>query len=160
MSNSTAGGGLCGGDPVWGGPSAEHVHRTLSVVLQVVTCNGHILEKPNSLEEARQFISAYGPSRPCSTVGSLVLTDTSTGQRVQAVDTATIHFSAVPDTVVEALLAEGTCLQCAGALMVENPHMQPCIARIEGTKDTVMGLCKESLVRLSRELGASAKAPL
>lgn len=49
---------------------------------QVITHAGRILEKPDDAAEARAFLHGYSTG-PCSTVGSLVLTDIDTGLRVQ-----------------------------------------------------------------------------
>jgi hypothetical protein len=38
-------------------------------------------------------------------VGAIAVTNVSTGKRVMALDTATIHFSAMPDDVIETLVA-------------------------------------------------------
>lgn len=49
---------------------------------QVITHAGRILEKPDDATEARAFLHGYSTS-PCSTVGSVVLTDIDSGIRVQ-----------------------------------------------------------------------------
>lgn len=118
---------------------------------QVVTCNGKILEKPLNIEEFRGFVSEYSIF-PCRTVGSVVLTDTATGRRVQGVDTATIYLRPLPQETVEALISEGGIFYCAGGLMIENPLVEPHIDRVEGTLDSVMGLSKELVQRLMQEL--------
>jgi septum formation protein len=58
---------------------------------QVVTCQNRILEKPESIEEAKQFVQQYGIAPP-STVGSCVIHHHPSGIRVSGVDTATIYF--------------------------------------------------------------------
>ena len=40
-----------------------------------------------------------------STVGAIAVTHVSTGKRVLALDTATIHFKAMPETVIETFVA-------------------------------------------------------
>lgn len=75
---------------------------------QVVVHDNRILEKPQNREEARRFIEGYSRT-PCSTVGSIVLTDISTGKRVSGVGTATIYFDPIPSSVIEELLDEGEC---------------------------------------------------
>lgn len=46
------------------------------------------------------------------------------------------------------LCGEGTVLQCAGGLMVEHPLVEPFIARIDGSMDSVMGLSKALVLKL------------
>jgi septum formation protein len=127
---------------------------------QVVTCNGEILEKPESVQEAKEFVGRYG-NNPPSTVGSCVLAHVPSGVRVSGVDTATIHFrSDTPgDDLIERLLKEDDApiLSCAGGLMVEHPFVKEYIERIDGTEDSVMGLSKDLVLKLLQELAAKLK---
>ena len=137
-------------------PSSNHNKGDDWVVLtgdQVVTWEGNILEKPESIEEAKRFVQGYGKS-PCSTVGSCVLTHLPTGITVKGVDTATIHFKPTIDgDLVDKMLAENApILSCAGGLMIEHPLVREHIDRIEGTEDSVMGLSKDLVKRLLDEM--------
>jgi septum formation protein len=126
---------------------------------QVVTCKGAILEKPESIEEARSFVSQY-PQNPPSTVGSCVIHHHPSGIQVSGVDTATVHFrSTLPgDTLVDTLVEQNEpILSCAGGLMVEHPLVQEHVDRIDGTQDSVMGLSKELVLRLLDELAEKLK---
>jgi len=120
---------------------------------QVVTYRGNILEKPDSIEQAKQFVQGYA-SEKCSTVGSCVLTHLPTGLQVSGVDTATIHFkSTIDGELVDRLLeADAPILSCAGGLMIEHPLVKEHIDRIDGTEDSVMGLSKYLVERLLAEL--------
>lgn len=118
---------------------------------QVVVHEDRILEKPVDAAEAREFIRGYGRS-PCQTVGSVVVTDTSSGLQVEGVDTATIHFQPIPDAVIDELVEEGEIFYCAGGLMVEHPKVQPYLDRIDGTEDSVMGLSKMLVQKLIQEI--------
>ena len=126
---------------------------------QVVTCNGAILEKPESVEEAKEFVSQY-PTNPPSTVGSCVLTHVASGIQVSGVDTATVHFRSnfSGAQLVDDLLAENEpILSCAGGLMVEHPKTKANIDRIDGTEDSVMGLSKDLVLRLLKEMEQELK---
>lgn len=81
-------------------------HEILLTADQVVTYDNNILEKPKDIEEARKFIEGYG-LLPCSTVGSIVLTDLNTNQRVEGVDICTIYFDPIPPSIIQQLLDEG-----------------------------------------------------
>jgi len=121
---------------------------------QVVTCAGKILEKPESIEEAKAFVSQY-PPHPPSTVGSCVLTHVPSGIQVSGVDTATVHFRSNfsgADLVDELLAEDQPILSCAGGLMVEHPKTKANIERIDGTEASVMGLSKELVLRLLEEM--------
>jgi septum formation protein len=120
---------------------------------QVVTCNGEILEKPESIEEARDFVSRYA-HHPPSTVGSCVLTHLPSGVTVAGVDTATIHFlKTIPADLIDKLVKDDApVLSCAGGLMVEHPLVKEYIQGIDGTEDSVMGLSKDLVLQLLKEL--------
>jgi len=125
---------------------------------QVVTHDGSILEKPLDIQEAKTFVKKYANSPP-STVGSVVMTHIPSGIQVSGVDSATIHFKpSVAETVdgidlVDRLLQENApILSCAGGLMVEHPLVKQHLERIEGTEDSVMGLCKDLVLELLDEM--------
>ena len=118
---------------------------------QVVTHQNKILEKPKDISEARSFIKSYSNSF-CSTIGSLILTDTISNKRRNCVDKATIYFNTIPNDVIEKILDEKLCLHCAGGLMVEHPLIQPYIKLIEGTQEALMGLSTASLKVLTKQM--------
>jgi len=118
---------------------------------QVVVHENRIIEKPQDIEEARSFIESYGRSPP-KTVGSVVITDIASGQRLEGVDTATIHFLPFPEEVIGQLLSDEMILKCAGGLMVEHDLVQPYLERIEGTIDSVMGLSKPLVYDLIQKM--------
>lgn len=139
-------------------PSTEQTSWIVLTGDQVVTCNGAILEKPESIQEAKEFVAQYA-SHPPSTVGSCVLTHVPSGVTVAGVDTATIHFrSSIPDNLIDLLLKDDApILSCAGGLMVEHPLVKENIVRIDGTEDSVMGLSKDLVLRLLKELSEELK---
>jgi septum formation protein len=125
---------------------------------QVVTCNGEILEKPESIEQARDFVARYA-HHPPSTVGSCVLTHLPSGVTVSGVDRATIHFlNTIPADLIDRLVKDDEpVLSCAGGLMVEHPLVREYIQSIDGTEDSVMGLSKDLVLRLLKELSVKLK---
>ena len=121
---------------------------------QVVTHSGCILEKPDDLEQAKDFVSRYAVSPP-STVGSVVLTHLPSLIQVSGVDSSQINFntSVSQCDLIERLVEEGApVLNCAGGLMVEHPLVKDHIKGIDGTEDSVMGLSKDLVLRLLQEM--------
>lgn len=123
---------------------------------QVVTCNNQILEKPESIEEAKQFVSLY-PKYPPSTVGSCILTHIPSGIQVSGVETATVYFKNstqwnANDLVDQLLTQKEPILSCAGGLMVEHPFVKQCIDYIDGSEQSVMGLSPELVLKLLHEM--------
>ena len=140
-------------------PDASSLEMIVLTGDQVVTCNGQILEKPESIEEAKSFVAMY-PKHPPSTVGSVVLMHLPSKTKVSGVDTATIYFkNDMSDTLVDRLLADGApILSCAGGLMVEHELVKEHIERIDGTEDSVMGLSKDLVLKLLEELSGKLSA--
>lgn len=106
-----------------------------------------ILEKPASDTVARQYIREYGENS-CTTVGSIVLTDTLSNKRVYGVDRATIYFKPISENIIDSLIEEGQVFYCAGGLMIEHPLIREFIIKIDGTEESVMGLSVELLKSL------------
>ncbi|CAE7344321.1 unnamed protein product [Symbiodinium sp. CCMP2456] len=115
--------------------------RLLLTADQVVTYEGQIREKPESMQEARAFLASYALA-PCRTVGALCLHDLSSRQRVVGVQVADIFFkpSIASEDVLTELESESALLDCAGALMVEHPLIECHVDRVEGGLDSVQGL--------------------
>jgi septum formation protein len=133
----------------------QHRGKILLTADQVVLCNGQILEKPKSEEQARRYLALYG-DHPCHTVGSVILTDTKNLKRISGVDSTTILFSKLSPSTIDQLINQGNVYFCAGGLMIEDPSVQKYIVSVDGTIDSVMGLSKELLLRLYHELKANS----
>jgi len=126
---------------------------------QVVTHNGAILEKPTSINEAKEFVEGYAHSPP-STVGSCVITHFPSLIQVSGVDTSEIKFrSSISDcNMIERLVDDDApVLKCAGGLMIEHPFVREHIDCINGTEDSVMGLSKDLVLRLLNEMKGKLK---
>lgn len=127
---------------------------------QVVTHNGAILEKPTSINEAKEFVQGYAHSPP-STVGSCVITHFPSLTQVSGVDTAEIKFkSSIGDcNIIKRLVDDDApVLKCAGGLMIEHPFVREHIECINGTEDSVMGLSKDLVLRLLDEMKGKLKS--
>lgn len=127
---------------------------------QVVTCKGRILEKPNSIIEAKGFVTQYG-KYPCSTVGCVAVTHLPSQTTVSGIHSATIHFlptltaERASDMIDELMKSNEPVLSCAGGLMIEHPLTQHYVDWIDGNVDSVMGLCPETVRRLLNALRAA-----
>lgn len=132
---------------------AKEKRRTLLITCdQVVVFDGKIREKPETEEEARIFMRSYKENNPCSTVGSIRVTDVATGASASSVDVCTIHFKEISEEAMDFLINEGEVMWCAGGLMVEHEKVRPFVTKIDGSEDGVMGMDKEVCARLLREV--------
>jgi predicted house-cleaning NTP pyrophosphatase (Maf/HAM1 superfamily) len=83
--------------------------------------NGRIREKPDTVEQCREYLHSYTDLNPAVTCSALVLTDTRTGKQVFGTDVAKQYFKPpIPASVVEECLAKGDIMFCAGALMIDE----------------------------------------
>ncbi len=105
----------------------------------VVVCNGQIYEKPETVDEAREHFKSYATS-PAQTITSIVVTNTTTNQRVHGTDVATIFFKSIPNEIIDALIATGDPFTQAGSFNIEHPLLKPYVDRIEGEYQSAMGL--------------------
>jgi septum formation protein len=116
---------------------------------QVVVHEGRILEKPETADEARAMIRGYTRDAPASTVGAVVVTRLPEGERHEALEVCVIRMEPLPEEDVEALVAEGEVMWCAGGLMVEHERVAPRVVEIEGGgDDAVRGLGRATVARL------------
>ncbi|KAK2981595.1 hypothetical protein RJ640_011125 [Escallonia rubra] len=118
--------------------------------IEVVVYEGTIREKPSSKEEARQFIKGYSGGL-ATVVGSVVVTNLTTGNRKGGWDRSEVYFHDIPDEVIDSLVEEEIMLNVAGGLMLEHPLTMPLIDTVVGTADSVMGLSKALTEKLIQE---------
>ncbi|TVU24776.1 hypothetical protein EJB05_27233 [Eragrostis curvula] len=122
-------------------------NETFVVRFEVVVHEGIIREKPTTKEEARQFLKGYSGGH-VSTVGSVVVTNLTTGKRTGSLDKAEVYFHDIPDEIIENLIDEGVVFRVAGGLLLEHPLTLPFVEAVVGSSDSVMGLSKEIANRL------------
>ncbi|KAI3902271.1 hypothetical protein MKW92_046276 [Papaver armeniacum] len=126
----------------------EDAESTLLITAdQVVVYEGVIREKPS----AKKKLTRYSGGR-AATVGSVLVTNLTTGTRRGEWDRVEIYFREIPDEVIEKLVDEGVVLYVAGGLIIEHPLIFPFIEKVEGTTDSVMGLPKALTEKLINEV--------
>jgi septum formation protein len=121
---------------------------------QVVVAQNTILEKPESIDEAKSFVQMYAQNPP-STVGACVITHLPSKTQVVGVERATIYFkpTIASSNLVDRLLEDGApLLSCAGGLMIEHPFVKEYVDTIDGTEDAVMGLSKHLVMKLLHDI--------
>lgn len=114
---------------------------------QVVFFKGSILEKPESVDHARQILQSYG-HEPVNTVTAVVVVNKQNGKRVEGVDVATIYFKPFTEELLRRFAGSGKALEHAGAFAAEDPLFTPFIEKIDGTIESISGLPPE----LTRQL--------
>ena len=116
---------------------------------QVVVWNGELREKPSSEKEARAFLESYSknPHIPIECVNGLVVLNTKTGKTVGDIHISKIFFNPFPDEVIAAAIQDGNILNYAGGFSVDV-FFSPFIKRIEGGRDSILGMPLDLLVEL------------
>lgn len=118
----------------------------------VVVCEGEIREKPNTQDEAKVFLSDYR-QHPAIAITAVVVTNTKTGKQASGVDSSTVFFRDFSDRAMEDMIEKGEAMKCAGGFNITDPFVAPYVDRIDGTRESVMGLPVELLKRLLQEVG-------
>lgn len=124
------------------------------------------LSNCRSREEAGVLLQSYSGS-DVKVVNALVLTHFPTGIQVQGDNSSTVHWQRLPSPIVlQAVEGSDSVLNCAGALIVEDPLMFRLIDRLDGTVDSVFGLPVQLLCSLLTRLedqvleASSSSSPL
>ena len=120
----------------------------------VVVWHGKIMEKPENENEAKEFLEGYN-LYPADTVTAVVVTNLDTGKQVAGVDTATVHFNPFTESEIQSLIADGDVFNRAGGFTIDGDGWISHIKKIEGTRDSVIGLPKDLTRRLLREVTES-----
>lgn len=123
----------------------------------VVVWNGVIREKPVDAAEAHRFLHGY-ETHPAETVAAVVVTNTETGQRAEGIDRARVYFTPIPESTIDALIAEAVIFTQAGAFSINDPLLKNYIQRIEGDRTGIMGLPKQLMIQLTQKVGGHIPA--
>lgn len=118
---------------------------------QVVVADGKILEKPKDADEFREYAEIY-KNHPAETVTAVVVTNTTSGKKVEGLDRARVWLNPLPEKVLNELIDEGDVFYRAGGFSIENPILKPFVKRIEGDEDSIMGLPLKLTIKLMDEI--------
>ncbi|KAL9378529.1 hypothetical protein Peur_029864 [Populus x canadensis] len=136
----------------------EDAQATLLITADtVVVSNGMVREKPNSKEEAREFIKGYSGGH-AAVIGSVVVSNLTTGIRKGAWEKAEVYFHEIPDEIIDSVIEEGSTLHVAGGLTLEHPLTSPFVEAVVGSTDTVWGLSKALTEKLIKDNLVAAKS--
>lgn len=133
----------------------EKVQEPALVIVgdQVVICDGHLQEKPESESDVRDFFARYNAGHPAETVSAIAVINIENGKQEEGLDIAKVYFKTVPEEVVAEYIASGEPFSNAGAFALEHDIIKPFIDRIEGTLDSIQGLP----IKLMEELMSKVK---
>jgi len=119
---------------------------------QIVVFKEQLREKPESIDQAREYLISYSNNQ-ARTITSVVVTNTTNGKVAEGIDTVDILFKKIPSIAIDELIREKKVLQTAGACIAEDPLLSPYIKELKGDLDSVTGLPMKLTERLMREVG-------
>jgi len=106
---------------------------------QVVLFGSEVREKPVDKAQAKTHLMSYGlQGKPAVCVTAVVVVCGTL--RLDGVDRAEQHFTAMPEQVCEALVAKGDVMQSAGSFVVEDPDVAPYLGERRGELSSIRGL--------------------
>lgn len=117
----------------------------------VMVWNGELREKPQSIEEAKRFLETYSNNFAVS-ISSVVVTNTQTLIQKCGTDISKVFFKEIPAHVITSILQGDDILSMSGALNIDDVKIAPYIDRIEGDRDSVIGLPIKLFEKLQLEL--------
>lgn len=119
----------------------------------IVLCAKKVLEKPKTKQEVRDFLQGY-KNYPAQTITAVVVTNTSTGKRAEVIDTSKVYFNNFSETEIDAIINDGQVFDLSGGFTIEGSLWEKHVDKIEGTRDSVIGLPKDITERLIDEVMA------
>ncbi|EUD67887.1 hypothetical protein C922_01499 [Plasmodium inui San Antonio 1] len=114
---------------------------------EVIYCNNKIYEKPKNEKEASDFLKSYNNNK-CYSYSSITLIELETEKIITGIDESIVNIYDMDDSVVKKILDDSSIYFCAGALKIENIHMQKYIKVIKGNIDSIFGLSLNLLFHL------------
>lgn len=117
----------------------------------VVVCNGQILEKPENAKQAKEFLEKYSIFS-AEVITSVVATNVKTGKQAEGTDSAKVYFTKFSEEEIDELIQKGDVFRLAGAFDVEGDIWGSHLKKIEGARDSVIGLPKDLTRRLIHEV--------
>ncbi len=127
-------------------------HDILITSDQVAILNGHVLEKPRDVHEARVFLRDYA-HRGVKTVTAVVVVDIATKAMFADVDEAEVFFKPIPDHAIDSAINRGIIMNACGALVLDDPDLAPYIEKIRGERESIDGLPLALTLTLLKKVG-------
>ena len=119
----------------------------------VVVWKGKIVEKPKDRTEATKFLERYNIDPVAEAITGIVAINLATNKQAEEVDRVKIHFNHFSKEDIDKLIKEGGVLDLAGGFEVDGELWERYIKKIDGPKDSAMGLPREIIIGLIKEVG-------
>ena len=101
---------------------------------------GVVREKPESPEQAREFVNLYSSGEPVLLVASVVVLNAKTSKRAEGVHECSVVYRHMPQEVVDSIVSRPVVYTCCGGVSIDDKEMGKYVESITGGWDGVMGL--------------------
>jgi len=118
---------------------------------QIVLCNGNILEKPETLEEAYSFFKSYS-NNEVKLINGIIVSHYPSGYQITKVDISTIYFNQITEENIKKLIINKDIFSSAGGIIIEDNSLYSLIKSIEGSISSVMGLNYEIVINMINDM--------
>ena len=106
----------------------------------VAAFDGNLRERPLTEKEAYEWLREYSTGNPVETISGVVVINTGTNKRAEGTDKTKVYFKEMPESVIQDFIAQGNPLRLGGGFGIQHPIMAPYIDRIEGERESVIGM--------------------
>ncbi len=115
----------------------KHKQSIILAADTIVVMNGHILGKPSSLQQAKEYLKSYSNAFHLVKTGVCILTEE---REYTFVETTKVFFKELSNQQIDAYIKKGTCMDKAGAYGIQECEF---VDHIEGSYSNVVGLPSE-----------------
>ena len=98
------------------------------------------------------MLQGYG-THPIEEYTAVVVTNSASGKEHSATNVSKFAFKPLPNKVIEEWLKKRNPLDHAGGFAIQDEIILPYWTRIDGRRDSIMGLPKELTRRLLKQAG-------
>lgn len=113
----------------------------------IVVFNGRQLGKAADEAQARNVLQSYSESS-CAVMSAIAVFCQQKSLYKTEVDSASIHFTRISQSDIDAYISTGDYHDKAGSFAVQHPMIRKLIKRIDGRSDTVLGMPTQKLAEL------------
>jgi septum formation protein len=130
----------------------SHTDAVIIAADQVVVWNNQLREKPQSKEQAAQWLTHYH-QHPALVINGIYVINTTNGMHAQTAETGICEFAPIPQDIAHHIAQKGNMMDAAGGFKVADPDVAPYVRITSGTTLSFKGLPLPELEELLRDVG-------
>lgn len=111
---------------------------------QVVVFEGQVREKPNSIEQSKEFLKSY-ENKYVETIAGTHVMHVPTQKISSCIDKTKIHFNDISGEIIDNIISRNISKYCCGGLVIEDEDLVKCINHMDSALESVQGVNVNSL---------------